>query len=282
MAGKVTGSMNGVGDQTEVGGINEDPSAPPPPPDEQATQEAETEARVKTPEELQARINALEAQAAESAKKSSRDRNAQQTAHKKQQERDDALFGLGHRMESMEKVNNILIKHLVDGTSVEQLPADVGAIQLEAQQAKASTQFNSLARKYGEDIQQQVLGEDGKPILDLQEAPELEDVRSAWVDSVQAADITGVTAAYTEAISIIRQAERDQSKRDRENAVALERAAAREKMEDAGLNDLGTGPNASAPDADDLWGSSRIEKAVADADRRGKQVVSDVRPRGSA
>jgi len=274
--------MNGVGDQTEVGGINEDPSAPPPPPDEQATQEAETEARVKTPEELQARINALEAQAAESAKKSSRDRNAQQTAHKKQQERDDALFGLGHRMESMEKVNNILIKHLVDGTSVEQLPADVGAIQLEAQQAKASTQFNSLARKYGEDIQQQVLGEDGKPILDLQEAPELEDVRSAWVDSVQAADITGVTAAYTEAISIIRQAERDQSKRDRENAVALERAAAREKMEDAGLNDLGTGPNASAPDADDLWGSSRIEKAVADADRRGKQVVSDVRPRGSA
>jgi hypothetical protein len=177
----------------------------------------------------------------------------------------------------------VLIKHLTEGTPAEQITAEVGAIQLEAQRTQSTSQFNSLATKYGTDLQKQILNEDGAEIISLQDAPELEDVRQGWVNAVKAGDISGVAAAYTDAIAIIRQAERAQAKVDKENAVKLERAAAKEKMEDAGINDLGTGNNASFPtggDSDGLWGSTRIDAAVNDMERSGKKVLSDVRPGG--
>ena len=173
------------------------------------------------------------------------------------------------------------MKHLVEGTPADQITAEVGAIALDTQKAQAGNQFNALATKYAEDLKQQILSEDGTEIISL-EGPELEDVRQGWVTAVEAGNITGVAASYTDAIAIIRQAERAQAKTNQEHAIALERAAAKERAEEAGLNDLGTGNNAQPTTGQDdgLWGESRIAAAVADRERRGEKVVSNRTPGG--
>ena len=151
-------------------------------------------------------------------------------------------------MTSIEQSNAALITALAAGDT-ENLPAQLGNIQAQqrntARGRNYQTQYTSLTEQLKDAV-------DGTG-LDLYQSPELESVRQAWVSANKSRSLQGLYSTLVDAHNVVRQAERSKAQGDTERVRDEERKAANQRLEEAGIYDLDTGPARGGTGSQDDW-----------------------------
>lgn len=187
----------------------------------------------------------------ETAKKLERDLKALRGARVSQEERDARLEDIQADFKAMRETQTKLLGALTQGW-VETLPDEVKKIEAEDTertqkviQERGSRSFTAVHNRLLGELQGLVTGDDGKPILDLNESPEMEGVRETWGRAFNAKDIGGLAEALNEAHKVMRRLERAQLKEAAKKA-AEERVdkAVKQKLDQAAVHDLDTGGGA--------------------------------------
>ena len=171
---------------------------------------------------------------------------------RKRDDQDSAIAGIGDRIIAMEQSNAALIKALAAGDT-ENLPNQLNQIQAQSQDTQRGrayqTQYNVLTQQLREATQDS----DGNVVLDLYSSPELEDVRSKWVDANKKRSLAGLYSTLVQAHEVTRQAERTQAKQTNNSVRDEERKIANQRLEEAGIYDLDTGPARGGGAAQNDW-----------------------------
>ena len=148
--------------------------------------------------------------------------------------------------------------------------AEVEKIEAESRTRAASSGFLARHDTLLERLQQSVMGEDGKPVLDLYNAPELADVREEWNAAGKVGDAAELALVVAKAERLARTAERGQKERElvaaRSDAAKARQEAARERGE---LDLGGEGAPVAAESAQAL-----VNRLAAGADMTPAQMVA--------
>jgi len=182
----------------------------------------------------------------------------------KRQATDGMLVSLHDEVTSLGKAVHALGRAFSDGRT-DELPEELGKIQLEANRKDSQNRFQSHHDIMFQELESTVLDTDGKPILDLHQAPELEDVRVAWNAAIEAGDAAGFSAAIAKTSKIILAHERDKHKQTLGELRKVE--TARKDTEDAESLDLNIPSSSAAGGLSDEARLRRIGDPNYDATR---------------
>ena len=155
----------------------------------------------------------------------------------------------------MEQSNAALIKALADGNT-ESLPQQLGQIQAQSQNTQRGRAYDNQYRVLTEQLREAVQDGNGNDILDLYSAPELEEVRQSWVEANKSRSVSSLYNTLVRAHEVIRQAERGKASEQAEAVRQEERNTAKQRLEEAGIYDLDTGPASAGGGAtldDETW-----------------------------
>ena len=222
--------------------VTQAPDAPQP-----EVQEAEAEPEIDWKakfDENQAALDKLEQQL-----------KTEQGRNRKRDDTDSAVLGIGDRLSAMEQSNAALIKALADGNT-ESLPQQLGQIQAQSQNTQRGRAYDNQYRVLTEQLREAVQDGNGNDILDLYSAPELEDVRQSWVEANKSRSVSSLYNTLVRAHEVIRQAERGKASEQAEAVRQEERNTAKQRLEEAGIYDLDTGPASAGGGAtldDETW-----------------------------
>jgi len=217
--------------------VTQEPDAPQP-----EVQEAETEATVEPEVDWKTQAERLEQQL-----------KTEQGRNRKRDDTDTAILGIGDRMVAMEQSNAALIKALAEGDT-ENLPQQLTQIQAQSQNNQRGRTYQSRYEALTEQLRGAMHDVDGNEILSLYEAPELEDVRQTWVEAHKNKSMAGLYSTLVRAHEVVRKAERSKAAQATDNVRDEERKAATQRLEEAGIYDLDTGPTSAGGGASqDDW-----------------------------
>ena len=217
--------------------VTQEPDAPQP-----EVQEAEVEATAEPEVDWKAQAEKLEQQL-----------KTEQGRNRKRDDTDTAILGIGDRMVAMEQSNAALIKALAEGDT-ENLPQQLTQIQAQSQNNQRGRTYQSRYEALTNQLRGAMQDVDGNEILSLYEAPELEEVRQTWVDAHKNKSMAGLYSTLVRAHEVVRQAERSKAAQATNNVRDEERKAATQRLEEAGIYDLDTGPaSAGGGASQDDW-----------------------------
>jgi hypothetical protein len=187
------------------------PQAPEEVPEETPESETPDETTEESPQEKALR------ERAEALDKRERDLKAQAGRIRKEQEREQILLDLGDQVAAQNKSQAALIKALTSGET-ETLPAELTAISQETAQTSSQRKFQTQYNSLWADLQEAVKDESGEPLIDLFNAPELNDVRAMWNEGQSNADLATLNSAIMATYKIVRQKERELARQRSESA----------------------------------------------------------------
>ena len=164
----------------------------------------------------------------------------------RKRENTDAV--LGDRLTSIDQSNAALITALAAGDT-ENLPAQLGNIQAQQRNTQRGRNYQTQYTSLTEQLKDAVDGTG----LDLYQSPELESVRQAWVSANKSRSLQGLYSTLVDAHNVVRQAERSKAQGDTERVRDEERKAANQRLEEAGIYDLDTGPARGGTGSQDDW-----------------------------
>lgn len=149
----------------------------------------------------------------------------------------------------IKQTNAALIKALGNNTT-EELPAEIEKLQGQSAQTRAARNFDLQYRSLWEDFQGAIQDTEGNPILDLEKAPELEEARKTWTAAYNGTGMSaeerlvmfakGIAQANRATKTALRTRSAAESKKVKDDA----QAATKKRLDDAGVLDLDTGPEA--------------------------------------
>ena len=179
----------------------------------------------------------------------------EQGRNRKRDDTDTAVLGIGDRLAAMEQSNSALIKALAEGDT-ENLPGQLSQIQAQSQNTQRGRAYQNQYAVLTEQLREATQDENGDPILDLYNAPELEEVRQAWVTANNNRSVSELYNTLVRTHEVIRQAERGKASKMTDSVREEERTSARQRLEEAGIYDLDTGPASAGSGAtqdDETW-----------------------------
>tara|TARA_R100000306_G_scaffold59249_1_gene58113 strand:+ start:222 stop:992 length:771 start_codon:yes stop_codon:yes gene_type:complete len=244
----------------------------------QPEEQAEEPRAEETSEEVdwQSRAEAAEA----NLKKVENDLNSQRGRNRQTGETQQQLTAISDRLTAMESANQAVLRAFSSGDT-DALPNELSAIQAQAAQTSATRSFENRYAEMTEQLQGAVRDEDGGPILDLYEAPELEQVRQEWMKHYKAKNVAGLASVITDATRITTKAERSNSRDTVESVRNEERAAARKLLEQAGIYDLDTGPDGGGAGLSDMdflaaWGNDPGKYNSKEDSERATRILKNL------
>jgi len=243
--------------------VTQEPDAPQP-----EVQEAEAEPEVDWKarfDENQGTLDKLEQQL-----------KTEQGRNRKRDDTDSAVLGIGDRLAAMEQSNSALIKALAEGDT-DNLPQQLGQIQAQSQNTQRGRAYQNQYRVLTEQLKAATQDENGNDILSLYEAPELEEVRQSWVEANNKRSVSALYNTLVRTHEVIRQAERGKASEKAETVRQEERTSAKQRLEEAGIYDLDTGPASAGGGAtqdDDTWfrGYGKMDSPTAADHAKAKRI----------
>ena len=229
--------------------------------DSTETKEADTGETTEQSEETEVDWKARAELAEQTLDKERNDKRSQDVNKLKQQERDDILLGLNDRFDSYEKAQDALLRVIGSGET-ETLPGEIEQIRAESRQTQAHNSYQSRHDALAHELADSVKDEAGNSILDLQNAPELEPMRTEWVRAREAQDIVGLTRALSMAHKAVLTKERALSKTAVEEEKKRTKEARRKALEDVEAHDLDVGAGTTGGEDTSVHGVSRMAKAM--------------------
>ena len=197
------------------------------------------------------------------AEKAENDFRSVQFGTMRQQERDSRLLNI----EADQGLIKRTLKALVEsGGDFDSLPGEVERIESEASAARLEQTYAEGASDALARIQKAVQGKDGKPLLDLNAAPELEEARALWDQGRNAKSLTSHYAA------VIAVQEVMVGVRERQVApVVPEKKAPEAPRKPTGANDMTVGRPVggvqSLRNVNDVAGAIALAATKEEADR---------------
>ena len=220
-------------------------------PQPEAKEAAPPEAKVegaKAPEptvaELMAKLEAAESE----RQKLERDLKALRGARISQEERDARLEDIQVEVKRYGETQAALLRALTV-PQIEDLPTEVKKVAEEDAQKRQKVAQERGMRSFAvthnrlfAELKQVVTDDDGKPILDLEKAPELEEVRATWGRAFEDKDVAGLAEALREAHKVVRNMEKGRFKEAaRKTAEETVSKTVKQKLDQAAVHDLDTG-----------------------------------------
>ena len=147
------------------------------------------------------------------------------------------------------------------------LPDAVSKLNAQQAQSQADLDYQQQWETLSDDLVSAAKDDDGEDIIDVHNAPELEQVRQDWTAAHQRRDIAGLARAVADAQRVIRGIERAQG-----------RAGGRNSAVDSGAFELDTGPSAGGSGMSDqrwlntVYGQDNYAPTPADH-KRAKAIL---------
>ena len=138
----------------------------------------------------------------------------------------------------------------------------------EVASTKATNNLTNQINSVMESLEEAVMGEDGKPILDLQNAPELADIRVRWdaqVNNTNGASMASLTGLVGETHKIVRTIERKTSQKELADARKATTEARKKALDEVEANDMSLGGGGAGGGInlnDGKSGAQRIKDAL--------------------
>ena len=209
---------------------------------QQENPELEAAAPEEQPEATEAPDWQARAEAAETrASKAENDLNSQRGRGRQTDQWQNQLTNIGDRIGAIEQSNHAMIRAFSSGDT-DTLPNELSTIQAQSAQISANRAYETRYAALSEELRAAVQDGEGNPILDLHQAPELETVRQQWVNAHKTKDIASLASLIAQTHRTVREAERNNGSSSEHKIRSEERNAAQERMVDAGIYDLDTGP----------------------------------------
>ena len=248
---------------------------------QQTTPEPEQTAEVQTEstEEVDWKVRAEEAET--QLKKAQNDLNSQQGRDRTRDEWQNQLADIGDRIGAMEAANQAVIRAFSTGDT-DTLPSELSTITARQNQTAAARSYEARYAALSEELREAVQDGEGNQVLDLYESTELEEVRQEWVNAHKAKDPAALASAIGKTHRIARQVERNGGSSSEQRIREEERAAARTRLEAAGIYDLDTGPSgggAGLADMDFLnaYGSDPGRYSSKEDRERADRILKNLR-----
>jgi len=226
----------------------------------------------KTPQELLAEVQAALDAERTARKQAESNLSSLRGQIRSQNEIYDEMHG---RMAGVEKTVGLLARGLSNPEVAERLPAEVDLMQRELAQTTAQRRFETTYAALLNELRTTVTGEDGKPIFDLETAPELEAVRAFWREGREGnGTMTERTLLFQKAVGeatrAVVQHERKVAREARKTAEAQEQEE--RKRQKAATLDIDTGGSGSkkGQDTTGLTPAERIALGLKKARASGK------------
>ena len=222
------------------------------------------------PEEVDWQVRAEAAEAAN--KKLENELKSQQGRNRRTDDVQHQLSSIGDRLSTIESANQAVLRAFSSGDT-DDLPNELSTIQAQARQTSANRSYEARYADLSEELREAVQDDEGNPILDLYEAPELESIRQEWVTAHRNKDTGALATALAKAHRVARSVERTTGRSSEQQIRTEEREAAKARLEEAGIFDLDTGPSAAGGGrSDDRWfrevyGSQTYDPTPADHKR---------------
>ena len=235
---------------------------------QEESQEETVDWQVKAQEYQEAK-EALEAQLS----KVQNDLRAQSGRRNRQQELENLVLQTNNQTRLLDRKLEALIKATSSG-DVDNLPEQLTTIHNDQATLEATSAYQTTWSELSNELVELVQDDDGNSILDLQQAPELEDVREIWTAAHRNQDARGLQRAMNEAITVVRRVERQRLKETTEEI----KTAAKEEAVDAGAFDLDTGEAAGGSGLSDarwlreVYGNPDFSP-TPDDNRRAKKIL---------
>lgn len=147
------------------------------------------------------------------------------------------------------------------------LPDAVSKLNAQQAQSQADLDYQQQWETLSDDLVSAAKDDDGEDIIDVHNAPELEQVRQDWTTAHQRRDVAGLARAVADAQRVIRGIERAQG-----------RAGGRNSAVDSGAFELDTGPSAGGSGMSDqrwldtVYGQDNYAPTAADH-KRAKAIL---------
>ena len=206
------------------------------------------------------------------------DAKAQSGRRGRQQELENLLLQSNNDMRILSRKVDALVDAVGSG-NIDTLPQDLSNIRSQAAQTQADLDYQSTWGELSDDLVEATMDDDGNEVLNLRDAPELEEVRQLWTTGHQNKDVPALQRAVRQAQRVVRQMERQKSSEAQQAA----RQEGREEAEGAGAFDLSTGPSAggSGGMSDDQWirevYSNPDHNPTNEDNRRAKVILDRMR-----
>jgi hypothetical protein len=203
------------------------------------------------------------------------DLRSQSGRRNRQQELENLVLQANNTTRLLDRKVDALIR--ATSGDIDDLPAQLSSIQADQATFDASSAYQSIWTDLSNELVELVQDDDGNSILDIQTAPELEEVREIWTNAHRSEDTRGLQRAMNEAIKVIRRVERQRLK----EATTEIKAAAKEDAVNSGAFDLDTGPSAGGSGLSDerwlreVYGSEDSEPTRADH-LRAKKILDSL------
>jgi hypothetical protein len=221
-----------------------------------------------TPQEETIDWEARAKAAEDKATKAENDLKSQRGRRNRQQEQNDLVLQLSNQQRMTDRKLDALMQAMGTGDT-DTLPQQLTSIQGEQANLNASAAYTSTWTSLSEDLVSSVQDAQGNDLVDLQNGPELAEVRTMWTEAHNRRDVRGLQEAVTESQRVMRQFERGQRA-----ATPAEPATA----EDSGAFDLDTGPAAGGSGMsdqrwlDNVYGSEDYTP-TSDDHKRAKAIL---------
>jgi len=182
------------------------------------------------------------------------DLRSKSTYKLKQDERDDTLLSVKAQLDAHTKALSAVVNRLASGET-EGIDEEIRGIQAEVTRNTSVAKEHELLGVIIGQARDACLDESGNPLLDLENAPELEEVRRALnsqIDKARSGERLDLGVAYAQiplVYQIATRKERMESAKRLAEARKAEREAKKEALDAAGIGDLspgGGGPSSSA------------------------------------
>ena len=242
-------------------------------------EQAAVEVQAESTEEVDWKVRAEEAET--QLKKAQNDLNSQQGRDRTRDEWQNQLADIGDRLGAMEAANQAVIRAFSTGDT-DTLPSELSTITARQSQTAAARSYEARYAALSEELREAVQDGDGNQVLDLYESTELEEVRQEWVAAHKAKDPAALASAIGKTHRIARQVERNGGSSSEQRIREEERAAARTRLEAAGIYDLDTGPSgggAGLADMDFLnaYGSDPGRYSSKEDRERADRILKNLR-----
>jgi len=202
---------------------------------------------------LQAQVKKLEGDLRAEKGRSTRGRQT------RQDDMENLMLGTSNEVRMLNRRVDALMQAIGTGNT-DALPDELSQIQNQALQSQGELDYQRFWQTESQALLDAINDGDGNPLFDLQNSPELEQVRQNWTAAHERRDRAGLTQARAEAQEVARQAERQG------------------RAVDSGAFELDTGPSAAGGGMGDerwlkeVYGNSSYNPTNADH-KRAKDIL---------
>ena len=224
----------------------------------------------QTPEGMRAQIQKLEGDLRAEKGRGSRGRQTRQN------DLENLMLGTNNEVRLIGRRVDALMQAIGTGDT-DRLPDDLSQIQNQAMQSQVELEYQQFWQTESDALRSAMMDASGNPLLDLQSAPELAQVRQDWTDAHNRKDRAGLARARAEAQEISRQAERAVNGNVRQEG----RVEGRESVVNSGAFELDTGPSAAGGGMGDerllreVYGNTSYAPTPADH-KRAKSILDNL------